>query len=58
VILEESPMNTVIIQTQYAVFMFDQKQVKQLIARNKSEYDPDEITRLLELISPTVRKPF
>jgi hypothetical protein len=51
-------MNTVIIQTQYAVFMFDQKQVKQLIARNKSEYDHDEITRLLELISPTVRKPF
>ena len=45
------PLKTVNFYTENSVFMFDQKQVKELIARNKSEYDRDEITRLLELIS-------
>jgi hypothetical protein len=34
-----------------AVFIFDQKEVVELIARKKSEYDLDEVTKLLERIS-------
>jgi hypothetical protein len=34
-----------------AIFKFDQKKVKELIARKKSEYDLDEVAKLLDLIS-------
>ncbi len=44
-------MNAVIFNTVNAVFEFDQKEVKELIARKKSEYDLDEVAKLLELIA-------
>jgi len=44
-------MNAVIFKTVNAEFEFDQKEVKELIARKKSKYDLDEVTKLLELIS-------
>ena len=44
-------MNAVIFKTVNAEFEFDQKEVKELIARKKSEYDLDEVAKLLELIS-------
>jgi len=44
-------MNTVIFKTDNAEFKFDQKEVKELIAQKKSEYDHDEVAKLLELIS-------
>ena len=50
--MKGNPMrSTVIFKTMNAVFMFDQKQAKELISRNKSEYDLDEATKLLKLIS-------
>jgi hypothetical protein len=51
VILEEYPMNTVIFRTENAVFEFSQKEVKERFISKKAEYAPDEIARLLELIS-------
>jgi len=44
-------MNAVIFKTVNAEFEFDQKEVKELIARKKSKYDLDEVSKLLELIS-------
>jgi len=43
--------STVIFKTVNAVFKFDQKEVKELIARKKSEYDLDEVAKLQDLIS-------
>ena len=51
-IMKGNPMrSTVIFKTMNAIFMFDQKQAKELISQNKSEYDLDEVTKLLKLIS-------
>ena len=44
-------MSVVIYKTQDAVFTFNQNDVKELVARKKSEYDLDEVTKLLEAIS-------
>ncbi len=44
-------MNTVIFRTENAVFEFSQKEVKERFISKKAEYAPDEIARLLELIS-------
>jgi len=44
-------MNAVIFKTVNAEFEFEQKEVKELIARKKSEYDLDEVVKLLEFIS-------
>ena len=44
-------MNTVIFNNEIAVFQFTQKEVKERLIGNQSEYDPDEIFQLLELIS-------
>ena len=44
-------MSAVIFKTENAVFKFDQKQMKELIARKKSEYDRDELAKLLRVIS-------
>jgi len=48
-------MKTVIFNTMDAVFNFDQKEVVELIARKKSEYDLDEVTKLLEHISANTK---
>jgi hypothetical protein len=50
-ILKGNPMSAVIFKTVNAVFEFDQKEVKELIVQKKSEYDLDEVTKLLEAIS-------
>ena len=42
---------SVIFKTQNAVFKFDQKEVKELLSLKKSEYDLDEVAKLLDLIS-------
>ena len=44
-------MNTVIFNSENAAFKFDKKEVEKRLIGNQSEYDPDEITQLLELIS-------
>ncbi len=44
-------MNAVIFKTPNAVFTFNQNEVKELIVRKKSEYDLDEVAKLLEAIS-------
>ena len=44
-------MKTVIFQTENAVFKFTQKEVKERLICKHSEYDPDEISQLLKLIS-------
>ena len=44
-------MNTVIFQTENAVFKFTQKEVKECLICKHSEYDPNEVAKLLELIS-------
>ena len=44
-------MNTVIFKNENAIFTFNQNEVKELIARKKSEYDLDEVAKLLEAIS-------
>ena len=41
----------IIFKTQNAVFTFNQNEVKELVALKKSEYDLDEVTKLLEAIS-------
>jgi hypothetical protein len=46
---------TVIFNTVDAMFNFDQKEVMKLIARKKSEYDLDEVTKLLEHISANTK---
>ena len=43
-------MNTVIFQTENAVFKFAQKEVKEGLICKHSEYDPNEVAKLLELI--------
>ncbi len=45
-------MKTVIFQTENAVFKFTQKEVIEHLIYKHSEYDPDEIARLAEHISP------
>jgi len=44
-------MNTVIHNTEDAVFKFTQKEVTDRLIGKKTEYDPDEVSQLLELIS-------
>ena len=44
-------MSAVIIKTVNAEFKFDQKEVKDFVARKKSEYDRDELAKLLRVIS-------
>ena len=44
-------MNAVIFKTQNVVFRFDQEEVKDLIVRKKSDYDLDEVAKLLDQIS-------
>ena len=44
-------MMTVIIKTENAIFTFNQNEVKELVALKKSEYDLDEVTKLLKAIS-------
>jgi len=44
-------MNTVIFNSENAVFKFDKKEVKERLICKQSEYDPDEITQLLEFFS-------
>ena len=44
-------MNTVIFPTENAVFKFALKEVKERLISKKTEYVPDKIARLLELIS-------
>jgi len=44
-------MNTVIFQTENAVFKFTQKEVTEHLNALESEYDSDEVSQLLELIS-------
>jgi hypothetical protein len=48
--LKGNPMS-VIFNTLNAVFEFDQKEVRKLIVRKKSEYDLDEVANLQDLIS-------
>ncbi len=49
--LKGTPMSAVIYKTPNAVFTFNQNEVKELVARKKSEYDLDEVAKLLEAIS-------
>ena len=44
-------MSAVIFTTVTAKFKFNQKEVKELIVQKKSEYDLDEVAKLLDLIS-------
>ena len=44
-------MIAVIFKTQNVVFKFDQKEVKEIIVRKKSDYDLDEVAKLLDQIS-------
>ena len=44
-------MKTMIFQTENAVFKFNKKEVKERLIRNQPEYDPNEDTQLLKLIS-------
>ena len=44
-------METVIFQTENAVFTFYKKEVKEHLICKKTEYAPDEVTQLLELFS-------
>ena len=50
-ILEVPPMNTVIFYSENAVIKFRKKEVKERLIVPESEYNPDEITQLLKLIS-------
>jgi len=49
--MEEIPMNTVIFNTENAVFTFTKKEVKERLIVPESEYNPDEVSQLLKLIS-------
>ena len=49
-------MNTVIFNTEHAVFKFTQKEVKNNIVRRKTEFESDEVSQLLELISTLTSK--
>lgn len=44
-------MKTVILYTQNAVFKFPQKEVMEFLICNGSQYDPDGVARLTDLIS-------
>ena len=44
-------MKTVIFNTVNAVFKFDQKEVQKFLICKGSEYDQDEVTKLLDLLS-------
>jgi hypothetical protein len=46
-------MKTVIFNSENAAFKFDKKKVKERIICKQSEYDPNEITQLLETFSTT-----
>ena len=54
--LKGTPMNAVIFKTQNVVFKFDQEEVKELIIRKKSDYDLDEVAKLLDQISDESNK--
>ena len=49
-------METVIFQTENAVFKFTQKEVKEHLIFKQTEYASDEIARLLEFISTSARE--
>ena len=51
-------MNTVIFNSENAAFKFDKKEVKERLICKQSEYDPDEITQLLELFSTDASETF
>jgi len=44
-------MRAVIFKTQYGVFKFDQKEVKEIIRCNRSKYDLDQVANLQNRIS-------
>jgi hypothetical protein len=44
-------MNTVIFNSENAAFKFDKKEVKERLICKQSEYDSDEVSQLLKLIS-------
>ena len=44
-------MRTVIFKTPNGVFKFDQKEVMEIISRNRSKYDLDQVANLQNLIS-------
>ena len=44
-------MNTVIFKTENTIFTFSKKEVKEHLIALESEYDSDEVTQLLKLIS-------
>jgi len=44
-------MNAIVFKTVNAEFKFDQKEVKDFVARKKAEYDRDELAKLLRVIS-------
>ena len=49
-------MKTVIFNTENAVFRFSKKEVKDRLIFKHSEYDPDEVSQLLELSSTDARE--
>ena len=51
-------MNTVIFNSENATYKFDKKEVKERLICKQSEYDPDEITQLLELFSTDASETF
>ena len=51
-------MNTMIFNSENAAFKFDKKEVKERLICKQSEYDPDEITQLLELFSTDASETF
>ena len=51
-------MNTVIFNTENAVFKFALKEVKERLICKQSEYAPDEVTQLLELFSTDIDETF
>ena len=44
-------MKTVIFNTENAAFKFNQKEVTERLIGSESEYDSDEVSQLLEVIS-------
>ena len=56
VILEESHHEYCNSNTEDAVFKFAQKEVTDRLISKKTEYDPDEVSKLWELISTLTSK--
>ncbi len=49
-------MKDVIFKTQIGVFKFDQKEVIEIILRNRPKYDLDEVAKLQDLISTEINE--